>query len=157
WTNVRRYGASLPAGQVTPSPTPFCEDGRPLRMVEEHQRTAALLRFERFAKELAEVLIERHLIVQFADDQGWRFGGCYSDRGLIVNVAVKGMNWFEGTAGDLLENWTPFLIHEFAHEAVKGHLSGSYHAECCRLAGLLARALIEQPYRFELLRGDRCG
>jgi hypothetical protein len=56
-----------------------------------------------------------------------------------VKAAEPG--WFDGSASQLLENWIPFLIHEFAHEAVHGHLSEDYHRECCRLAGKLASFL----------------
>src|SRR6202165_2644616 len=152
WSNVRRYGASLPAGRVTPSPKPFSPDGSPLKVLDSGNISGQLKRFERFARELAEMLIGHDIDVQFANDPGWAFNGCYGDSRLIVNVEAKGETWFEGTTGDLLENWIPFLVHEFAHDRVQGHLSEAYHRECCRLAGLLARAVVEQPERFDLLR-----
>ena len=61
---------------------------------------------------------------------------------LTVNVHDKGKAWFTGSLGTLLERWIPFLIHEFAHERVRGHLSDEYYRECCRLAGILARVIV---------------
>jgi hypothetical protein len=155
WSNVRRFGASLPAGRVAPSPKPFSRDGSPLTILDPTRITAQFRRFDRLARELAEVLIGRYITVQFADDRGWPFHGCYGDARLIVNVAAQGETWFEGSDGELLEKWIPFLIHEFAHDRVPGHLSEDYHRECCRLAGLLARAVFEQPKRFGLVCADR--
>jgi hypothetical protein len=150
WNSVRRCGASLPAGRVTPSPKPFSPVGKPLVMLNETRLTANFRRFERFARDLAEVLIERSIRVQFTNDRTWPFHGCYGEGRLIVNVAGKGEACFEGTEGQLLEKWIPFLIHEFAHDRVSGHLSHEFHRECCRLAGLVARTLVERPERLKI-------
>jgi hypothetical protein len=61
---------------------------------------------------------------------------------------------FAGVLGTLLERWVPFLIHEFAHERVKGHLSDEYHRECCRLAGILARVIAEDRSILDTLAGN---
>jgi hypothetical protein len=151
WNNVRRYGASLPAGRVAPSPKPFSADGTPLKVLDAHSVTDELRRFERFARELAKALLGHDINVQFAKDHGWSFHGCYGDSRLTVNVTTQGAAWFEGNNGELLQNWIPFLVHEFAHERVQGHLSDAYHRECCRLAGLLARSMAEQPERFRII------
>lgn len=151
WDNVRRYGASLPAGRVTPSPKPFSSDGTPLLMVAANSITDDLSRFERFARELAKVLLGHDISVQFANDRSWSFHGCYGHSCLIVNVTAHGVSWFSGDNGELSQNWIPFLVHEFAHEREKGHLSDAYHRECCRLAGVLARALVEQPERLRIV------
>lgn len=145
WENVRKYQASLPAGKVTPSPKPLSAQGKPLKMLDRTRLGSELLRFERFAMELAHELIERSITVTFADDVGWGFTGCYGNAQLTINVNGRGEAWFRGAPGSLLERWIPFLIHEFAHEKVKGHLSDEYHRECCRLAGVLARVFLEKP------------
>jgi hypothetical protein len=119
-------------------------------MLNETRLTANFRRFERFARDLAEVLIERSIRVQFTNDRTWPFHGCYGEGRLIVNVAGKGEACFEGTEGQLLEKWIPFLIHEFAHDRVSGHLSHEFHRECCRLAGLVARTLVERPERLKI-------
>lgn len=154
WTNVRKYEASLPAGRVTPSPKPFSPNGRPLKVLEGAALGPDLLRFEAFARQLALELIQRSIAVRFADDAGWGFTGCYGNAELTVNVHVEGKAWFQGPPGALLERWSPFLLHEFAHERVQGHLSDDYHRECCRLAGILARTIYENRPALDILKTD---
>lgn len=145
WANVRRHQASLPAGRVTPSPKPFSPNGQPLQTLDRKECSAEVLRFGAFAKNLAQELIGHPITIVFANDPHWGFGGCYGSAQLTVNVHAKGEAWFNGSTGILLERWVPFLIHEFAHDRVKGHLTDDYHRECCRLAGLLARLMAENP------------
>jgi hypothetical protein len=144
WSNVRRFESSLPAGRVTPSPKPFSSTGKPLRMLEAAEKTSDHVRFESFAKALSLELLGRSITVEFANDAGWGFGGCYGHGRLIVNVQAHGGDWFRGTTAALLEQWTPFLVHELAHDKVTGHLTEAYHRECCRLAGLLAKSMYEK-------------
>jgi hypothetical protein len=148
WENVRRFGASLPAGRVTPSPKPFSRDGRPLKLLSPDQKLPEHVRFESFAQSLAALLIDRRLTVVFADDAAWPFTGCYGNSVLTVNTKLKNIDWFRGAASELLEKWIPFLIHELSHDSVPGHLTEGYHKECCRLAGKLARLIYQQPTSF---------
>lgn len=148
WQNVRRFESSLPAGRVTPSPKPFSPGGKPLRVLQPDQMTADHKRFESFAQMLAREILQRNLTVVFADDASWGFAGCYGNSVLTVNIKAKTPDWFRGTAATLLEKWIPFLIHEFAHDRVSGHLSEGYHRECCRLGGIVARVMYEQPSLF---------
>jgi hypothetical protein len=151
WDNVRRFESSLPAGRVTPSPKPFSPTGKPLRMLAAAAKTSDHVRFESFARALSLELIGRSITVEFADDEGWGFGGCYGQGRLIVNVQGHGDHWFHGTTAALLEQWIPFLVHELAHDKVSGHLTDAYHRECCRLAGMLARSIYEKPSLLALL------
>jgi hypothetical protein len=150
WDNVRRFESSLPAGRVTPSPKPFSPTGKPLRLLAAAAKISAHVCFESFARALSLELIGRSITVEFADDEGWGFGGCYGQGRLIVNVQAHGDGWFHGTTVDLLEQWIPFLVHELAHDKVSGHLTEAYHRECCRLAGMLARSMYEKPSLFAL-------
>src|SRR5882672_3291383 len=79
WANVRQHSASLPAGQVTPSPRPFSSRGRPLQLLDRVEWSLDLMRFEAFAKRLAVEMIHRPITVIFADDAGWSFTGCYGN------------------------------------------------------------------------------
>ncbi|MCU1301997.1 MAG: hypothetical protein JWQ87_2281 [Candidatus Sulfotelmatobacter sp.] len=148
WENVRRFKTSLPAGQVTPSPRPFSPDGRPLRLLADIEKDAFITQFQSFAEMLGRELTGRTVTVVLADDPGWRFEGCYGASQLTINVYSKGKDWFRGSSPDLLEKWIPFLVHEFAHHKVHGHLTEKYHLECCRLAGVLARRMHEDPSLF---------
>jgi hypothetical protein len=160
WNNVRRFQASLPAGRVTPSPKPFSASGSPLNTLAPGEKTDALRQFEKFALMLAQELIDKRVSVIFADDEEWGFRGCFGNNTLTVNVKAVRHDWFQATPAELLENWIPFLIHEFAHDKVSGHLTEDYHRECCRLAGVLARRMFEAPQLFDLANmqvspGDR--
>jgi hypothetical protein len=115
------------------------------------------LRFDAFATKLGQELLRRPIKVVFANDAGWGFGGCYGHAELTVNVHEKSAPWFAGALGTLLERWVPFLIHEFAHERVTGHLSDEYHRECCRLAGILARVIAEDRSILDTLAGSSGG
>jgi len=150
WDNVRRFGASLPAGQVTPSPKPFSPNGKPLRMLSATERTTGHQCFESFVRSLATELMDHSVMVEFAEDLNWGFKGCYGKGSLIVNVAALGTQWFEGSTGTRLEQWIPFILHEFAHDRVSGHLTEAYHQECCRLAGKLARVMHEKSALFSI-------
>ncbi|HET6843519.1 MAG TPA: hypothetical protein VFK06_17840 [Candidatus Angelobacter sp.] len=150
WKNVRRFESSVPAGQVTPSPKPFSPAGIPLQLLAESEKDAAIGQFEEFSRKLGLYLLKRPINVTFANDSGWKFRGCYGNECLTVNVCALGRGWFRGTTADLLERWIPFLIHELAHDKVRGHLCDDYHVECCRLAGLLARRMHEAPILFAL-------
>jgi hypothetical protein len=117
-------------------------------MLEAAAKTSDHVRFESFAKALSLELISRSITVEFANDVGWGFGGCYGRGRLIVNVQAHGDDWFHGTTAALLEQWIPFLVHELAHDKVSGHLTDAYHRECCRLAGMLAKSMYEKPALF---------
>jgi hypothetical protein len=97
WENVRRFGASLPAGRVTPSPRAFSPGGMPLQLLKPTHKTTDHARFEAFAQLLARELISRSITVVFADDPSWGFGGCYGQAQLTVNVPAKSPDWFKGS------------------------------------------------------------
>jgi hypothetical protein len=150
WKNVRRFDSSLPAGRVTPSPKPFSATGGPLQLLADREKNSAICQFETFAQMLSQELINRPLAVEFANDSDWGFRGCYGAAKLTVNVQAMGQERFRGAPAGLLEHWVPFLIHELAHDKVHGHLTEAYHLECCRLAGVLARRMHEEPSLFAL-------
>jgi len=137
WESIRRSGAALPAGQVTPSPKPFHPGGAPLKtIVEWHEGHRA---FVGYAKAVARELLDTHVEVVLADDPSWNFGGAYGPGCLTVNVRNR-RGWFQVLSGHFLEI-DRFLIHEFAHHRVRDHLSSEFHEECCRLGSRLAQAV----------------
>jgi hypothetical protein len=151
WKNVRRFGSSLPAGRVTPSPKPFSLDGKPLKLLDPVLKMMGHSRFEVFACLLAQELLNKTITIAFADDAGWAFRGCYGNAQLTINIQAHEPHWFNGSPPEILERWVPFLIHELAHDRVHGHLSDDYHRECCRLAGILARLAYSKPELFAIL------
>jgi len=124
WENIRRHGASLPAGQVTPTPRPFGPDGKPLETIPEERHTGGMALFGRYARWMALRLLGRPaLSLKFADAPGWPMQACYGHGELHVNAAKVGKEFFEGTLPERIEKWSDLLIHELAHEDEHNHLS----------------------------------
>jgi hypothetical protein len=145
WDNVKRAGAALPAGKVTPSPKPFHEGGKPLKVLAPEKWTPAIRRVVEFAREVArEVIGVYDLDVTIANDVGWGFGGCYGQGSLTINLGRVGHRWFNTwREGHHVEQ---FLIHEFGHAMCGNHLDERYHEALCALGAKLARLALEKPH-----------
>lgn len=146
WDNVRKAGLIPSAGQVTPSPKPFSENGRELKCLSEKKYTEGIKQFVRYAKWLARKLMDRNLFVVVANDRGWHFMGAYGGERLSVNVAKVGYAWFDDIGS---EDMNAFLIHEFAHQYSMDHLSSDFHRACCRLGAKLAQVAAHSPAKFK--------
>ncbi len=147
WENIRKHEASLPAGQVTPSPRPFHPDGKPLEIIPAEKHSDGMARFGRYARWMALRLLGRPtLSLKFAEDPGWAMQACYGDGELHVNAAKLGKDFFSGSLHARIEKWSDLLIHEFAHECESNHLSEGYYRACTRLGGKLARLMLEEGY-----------
>jgi hypothetical protein len=70
WENVKRSGAALPAGQVTPSPKPYTPGGRPERVIPEPEWTDDVRRFVAEAKTLSVALLEGEVAVRVVNEPG---------------------------------------------------------------------------------------
>ena len=146
WENVRRAGAALPAGQVTPSPKPFVEGGRELKLIDEDDWTEAMKLTVDYAKRIAfELMEEIKLSVQIADDKTWPVAACYGKGKLIINAAGVGRDWFNG----LLAKINALLLHEFAHQYASNHLSEDYHEAICELGAELCNLALADPAFFD--------
>lgn len=138
WSKAKAAGLIKPAGQVTPSPKPFHEDGAPLKLATEAQRDRAL-RGIRTYQYLARKLLGVALEVVLADDPGWAFLGAYRKTPaprLTLNLAKLGFAHF--TDGKMRGALIRLAIHEFAHHYAGNHLSEEYHEACCELGAKLA-------------------
>jgi hypothetical protein len=145
WDAVRRVGAILPAGQVTPSPKPFHPDGRPLKLQPTEKETKGMKTFRDYAGRIGLALLGTQVSVTLANDPGWHFLGAYGKGSLTINVARAGYAWFDGPLSRINE----FLIHEFGHHYAVSHLSDEYHDALCRLGGQLSQLALEQPELFK--------
>jgi hypothetical protein len=143
WEAVRRVGAILPAGKVTPSPKPFHPEGNPLRL--QKVLTPAMDWFVGYARRLAQELMCVDVKVTLACDPSWHFMGAYGPGSLTVNVAKVGKAWFSGSLASINE----FLIHEYGHHYSGNHLSEEYHDALCRLGGQLSQLALDKPDLFK--------
>ena len=151
WRNIKRSGALLPAGKVTPSPKPFSPDGRPLKMLALSEYTDGMSRVVEYAKLIGEALLGGTISVEIANDSQWPFGAAYGSRRLILNAGRLGKEWFEqGASVDVND----LLIHEYGHEYSPDHLSKEYHDALSKLGAMLTALALARPVLFLRYRVD---
>jgi hypothetical protein len=145
WDNVRRAGAALPAGQVTPSPKPFSPYGEPLRTLPPEKWTPAIKRVVEFATVAGSALSGTSPYVTVANDIAWPFAAAYAPGHLTLNLGRLGHKWFDSWPNN--EDVERLLIHEFAHGEPGGdnHLSHEYHEALCRMGAKMTRLALTLP------------
>lgn len=148
WEAMRRSGAVLPAGQVTPTSHPFSEDGDPLRTLPEADWTDDIRCVVEYARRVLPLLVGGPVHVTIATDITWPFSGAYGSRRLTLNLGRLGHKWFAGP----LEPINDLLLHEAAHESQGNHLSSGYHDALSRLGAKLTGLALQNPDLFKLRR-----
>jgi hypothetical protein len=147
WANVRRTGALLPAGQVTPSPKPYSETGAPQQLLDPSKWSPCMTAVAAFATRLGQAALGCPIQVSMVNDVTWPFLAVYGRPGqLTFNLGRLGHKWFEGPR----EPITRLLVHEFSHHYESNHLSSEYHEAICRVAAKVAELALTQPELFEL-------
>lgn len=144
WDAVRRTGAILPAGRVTPSPKPYQEGGKPLQLLPEAQWTPPMQAVATLARALGEELLATQISVQIACEPHWPFSATYGPGRLVLNLGRLGHKWFGGPLAPIMD----LLIHEFGHHEELNHLSERYHQALTRLGGRAAALALERPQVF---------
>lgn len=147
WEVMRRSGAMLPAGRVTPSPKPYTQGGRPPCEVEQAQWSEAMHEVVRYAKDLATALMGCSIDVRIIREIGMPFAATYGARRLTFNLGRLGHRWFEGG----LEPINDLLLHEFGHEYCDNHLSSDYYQALTRLGAKLASLALARPEFFAVI------
>ena len=156
WANVRRAGAMLPAGQVTPSPKPFSDDpnARSCKMLPPDKWTEGMKLIAGYAQALAKELLDCKITVEIADDRGMKADAAYGKRSecggcLTFNAAMLGRAWFENGPDEAVDS---LLIHEFGHHYSCDHLSSKYHDALCDLGARMKALACDRPEFFEGFR-----
>jgi len=144
WEAVRRTGAVLPAGQVTPSPKPYSEGGPPVKVIPQERWTPQMLAVAEYAQRLAIVVLGCDIAVRVVHTTN-NFSAAYGDRTLDFNLLRLGKAWFAGQRRKIDE----LLIHEFAHEYAGNHLSAEYHDALCRVGAGFVKAALDCPALFD--------
>ena len=148
WQNVKTSGAALPAGKVTPSPKPYDPEGEPEKVIPVAEWTDDMRRIATFAKALHTALrLDSHVNVVIVREPMAGWSANYGKRRLCLNFGRLGKAWFARAKID--PEVTDLLLHEFAHAAVKDHLSDQYHRECTRLGALLGKLVFDNREMFE--------
>lgn len=150
WENVKRVGAALPAGQVTPSPKPYSDDpnAKPVDIIPRDKWTAEQITVCRYVEKLGRSLLNVDVHICIVNTTN-NFAACYGKGKLDFNLKRLGKAFFLGVAEknlDAIDRLHDLLIHEFAHHYSIDHLSSEYHDACTRLGAKLVRlALGSQP------------
>jgi hypothetical protein len=143
WSNVRRSGAVLPAGQLCPTAKPYSADpdADPVTIIPEEKWTEGMKNVTAYAVFLARALMQVSLTVSVVHTTN-NFRACYGSRRLDLNLLRLGHKWFEQGA---TEDVDALLIHEFGHEHSGDHLSEKYHEALCKLGAGLKKLALERP------------
>ena len=135
WERVRQHDLIKPAGRVAPTPKPYHEGGRTLKLVDfetqSHFTKLGVLRY----RAVCRVLLGKEIKILLADEPQWHVSAAWH-RGediLVLNVTKLGEYHFLSD-----DQVYALALHEIAHEVEGNHLSEKYHEEICRLAGVLA-------------------
>ena len=147
WGHIRRSGAVLPAGRVTPSPKAYSDspDAKPQVFIDPSKWTREMGDFGGLACEVARVVLYRTIGVRFVSDITWPFAATYGPDGyLTVNVGRLGHAWF-GTGNK--QRQLALLLHEFVHEQVSDHLSREFADGVADLGARLSLAVAKGEVR----------
>jgi len=155
WKNVKRTGVVKPAGQVTPSPKPYSENGEPMEYIAEDDYTPQMEAFSEYAANLIRHILKVPPLVNFVKEPKWPFRGTYGSGHLVVNISATGMRGNIGRFPSSMPALDAFLIHELAHHYCSDHLSSRYYAACCEVGADLAELNRTNPEIFEIVVGSK--
>lgn len=143
WSNVKRAGCVLPAGQICPTAKPYSADpdAKPVDLVPEQDWTEGIQNIAAYARFLAEELMGVKLIVTVVRTTN-NFAACYGAGRLDLNLFRLGHKWFDQGVTEEVDR---LLIHEFGHQFSSDHLSAEYHDALCRLGAKLKSLALEKP------------
>jgi len=147
WSNVRRSGAVLPAGQICPTAKPYSADPNAdlVNVIPEAKWTDGMRNIADYARFLADELMGVKLVVSVVHTTN-NFAAAYGGGRLDFNLLRLGHKWFEQGPSEEVDR---LLIHEFGHEYSGDHLSEEYHEALCLLGARMKRLALEKP---DLLR-----
>jgi hypothetical protein len=145
WANIRRAGATKPAGQVFPTPKPY-GDGPLAKRVPPSQWTGGMAEVSRYVQGLAIELLGRPVDVVMEDEFTQYYNANYGNGTLTFNVPRLGRAWFSLT--DNQEAIDALVIHEFGHDFEANHLSDKYHRALTRLGAKMVQLALNRPELF---------
>ena len=145
WDAVRRAGAILPAGQVTPSPKPYHPDGTPLTLIPRAQWAPAVTLVVNYMETIGRQLVGTQISTDVTNDPTWPFRATYGPGHLTLNLGALGIEFFMGPLTEI----NHLLIHELGHHFSGNHLSSDFHESLCRLGAKLADLVLNMPHLFK--------
>jgi len=152
WTSIRDAGALKPAGQVTPSPSPWAESGTAATPIAPD---ADMARFAAWCVRLGEALLGVSIAVEFyARFNDPQTAAAYGGRRLQLSTGRLGRAWFRGP---LREEQLDLVLHEFGHHYSDDHLSRDYYKALTRLGAKAAFLALTTPCLFAMEAEESLG
>lgn len=136
------------AGDLRPTPKPYSTDADapPRQLLAEAAWTEGMAATAAYARRLADRLLGVPIRVVFDVTPGTRnWQAAYGGRELVFNVNVLGRPFFD--QGMTLQ-LNALLIHEFAHETEKNHLSREFYWALQDLGARMVRLALTEPEVF---------
>lgn len=150
WDAIRRAGAILPAGRVTPSPKPYSDDpdAKVQKLLDPKNYTPGMRDTVNYIRGICKALIDVPVVIEVTSDITWPFRAAYGGCRMVFNLGRLSHAWFDLTNSDRLENINELVIHELGHHYSGDHLSSDYHDGLTRLGAKLTRLALTQPALF---------
>jgi hypothetical protein len=147
WENVRRFGAVLPAGQVTPSPKVYDPDGHPENVIDPVDWTPDMIRRADFTMGLFNKITGAECRVVIVKEPHVSWTANFGHGRCCLNYGRLGKRWFAlpNRAVDVLD----LLVHEFVHHKVHDHLSEEMHKTATLYSAILANLCLDEPAFFK--------
>jgi hypothetical protein len=151
WSNVKKHGAALPAGRISPTKKAlFSADGKDC-WVPEERWTPAMRHVVSYANRVCSALLERPgVLTSILCDVTLDWSACFGQMGLVFNLGRLGHAFFDECARGPTRRLNRLLVHEVGHGMPGGdnHLDDRYHQGLCELAARLAELALAQPEIF---------
>lgn len=148
WQNIRRTGAAIAAGTLSPTPKPYSDDpdAPPRKLLPEVEWTDGMKNIAEYASTLGRKLMGRAVRVTIDKGHfGQSWGACYGSGELTFNLSTLGRAFFaEGPS----ERVNALLLHEFTHEFESNHLSDSFYKALQKLAAKMVALALKEPEFF---------
>jgi Bacterial dnaA protein helix-turn-helix len=133
WSNVRKFGAALPAGKVTPSPKPYSPDGDRENVIPRSEWKPEYELFYDWVARLGTLLLGHPVSTRFVKESGVYWRATFGGLSMALNVSKLGPLWWSKK-----EDMLALVLHEFGHHYSGDHLSEDYHRALCALGANLA-------------------
>ena len=135
WENIRKCGAILPAGKVTPTPKPFSNDpnAKPLRTIDRNKLSESEIVSVLELEKMASQLINNEITIIIADDPNWGFKGSFSKDSMRMVLNRYSLKYGLSINEELLA----LFIHELGHYYSSDHLSTKYYDALCLIGAKL--------------------
>jgi hypothetical protein len=150
WQNVKKAGAVLPAGKVTPSLKAYAKDGNPVDIIPPDKYTNGMTKVVRYSEKIAMALLEKTVPVQIIRGKNVPASATYGKNcPLTFNLNQLGHKFFDNFPNNV-ERLDSLLIHEFGHEYSSDHLSEEYYQSLCNLGAKLKKLALVSPQKISI-------